>query len=261
MNKEKELVRRYWDDIPCGTGNIAYPEGSFEYFEAIAENRYQLEPSITEHARFEKWAGKKILEVGCGTGTDLLRFAQAGAHTVGIDLSLKSAFLARSRLHVYNYQGNVLVADAENFPFKEAEFELAYSWGVLHHTPNPERAIHEIYRVIRPGGEICSMLYHRHSLVALQLYLLFGLLAFRPFRSLKDIIAVHHESPGTKAYSVAEVRQMFSAFEGVEIKVCLTSYDLRYKKGKYLPRWVARFVPKHLGWFIVIKGRKPSRRH
>jgi len=257
IRKEKESVRQYWDDTPCGTGNIAYPEGSLEYFEAITENRNELEPFIAEYAQFDKWAGKKILEVGCGAGSDLLRFARAGAQTVGIDLSPKSAFLAKSRLHTYNCQGDVLVADAENLPFKGNEFELIYSWGVLHHTPNPERAIHEIYQVLKPGGEICIMLYHRHSLVAWQLYLLFGLLAFNPFRSLKDILANHHESPGTKAYTEAEVRQMFSAFQGLKINIRLTPYDLRYKRDRYLPRWVGKLIPQHFGWFIVIRGRKP----
>ena len=255
--KEKELVRQYWDDVPCGTGGITYPEGSLEYFEAIAENRNRLEPFIADYAQFNKWAGKKILEVGCGVGSDLVRFARAGAHVVGIDLSPKSVFLARSRLHTCNCQGSVLAADAENLAFKSDEFELTYCWGVLHHTPNPERAIQEIYRVTKSGGEICIMLYHRHSLVALQLYLLFGLLAFRPFQSLKNIIANHHESPGTKAYTVAEARQMFSAFKELEIRVRLTPYDLRYRRDKYLPRWVGKLIPQRLGWFMVIRGRKP----
>jgi ubiquinone/menaquinone biosynthesis C-methylase UbiE len=151
----------------------------------------------------------------------------------------------------------VFVADAEKLPFEDDEFELTYSWGVLHHTPNPTRAIQEIHRVTKPGGEICIMLYHRRSMVALQLYLLFGLFAFRPFRSLRDIIANHHESPGTKAYTLAEARQMFSAFKGLKIKVLLTPYDLRYKRDKYLPRWVGKLIPQRLGWFMVIRGRKP----
>lgn len=255
--KEKELVRQYWDDVPCGTGSITYPKGSAEYFEAIAENRNRLEPFIADYARFDKWAGRKVLEVGCGVGSDLLRFARAGAHVVGVDLSPKSVSLAKSRLHAYHCRGDVLVADAEKLSFKDNEFDLTYSWGVLHHTPNPERAIQEIYRVTKPGGEICVMLYHRHSLVALQLYLLFGLFALRPLRSLKDIIANHHESPGTKAYSVAEARRMFSAFKELEIEVRLTPYDLRYKRDKYLPRWVGRLIPQRLGWFMVIQGKKP----
>jgi ubiquinone/menaquinone biosynthesis C-methylase UbiE len=215
-----------------------------------------LEPFIADYAQFDRWAGKKVLEVGCGVGSDLVRFARAGAQVVGIDLSPKSVFLARSRLQAYNCRGDVLVADAETLPFEDDEFELTYSWGVLHHTPNPERAIGEIYRVTKPGGEICIMLYHRHSLVALQLYLLFGLFALRPRRSLKDIIANHHESQGTKAYTVAEAQQMFSAFKDLEIEVHLTPYDLRYKRDRYLPRWVGRLIPQRLGWFMIIRGRK-----
>jgi len=255
--KEKEAVKQYWDDSPCGTGNIAHPEGSLQYFEAVADSRYKLEPFIAEYAQFDKWAGKNILEVGCGVGTDLLQFARAGAHVLGVDLSPKSAFLAKSRLHVYNCQGDTLVADAENLALKSDKFELTYSWGVIHHTPNPERAIREIYRVTKSGGEICIMFYNRHSLVALQLYLLFGLLAFRPFRSLKNIIANHLESPGTKAYTIAEARQMFSAFKELEIEVCLTPYDLRYKRDRFLPRWSGKIIPRCFGWFMIIRGRKP----
>ena len=257
IQKDKESVKQYWDNTPCGTGGITYPEGSPEYYEAIAERKKQLEPYVAEYAQFDKWAGKRILEVGCGTGTDLLQFAEAGAHTVGVDLSPKSAFIAKSRLRTYNCQGEILIADAENIPFKTDEFDLTYSWGVLHHTPNPEQAIREIYRVTKSGGEICVMLYHRRSLVALQLYLLFGVCALKPFRSLKDIIANHHESPGTKAYFVTETRQMFSAFERLEIKTRLTSYDLRYKRDGYLPRWVGKLIPQRLGWFMVVRGRKP----
>ncbi len=85
---------------------------------------------------------------------------------------------------------------------------------------------------------------------------MYGLFAFKPLRSLKDILARHHESPGTKAYTEAEVRQMFSAFKDVKIKVRLTPYDLRYGRDRYLPKWVGNLVPKHLGWFLVIRGQK-----
>ena len=133
----KESVRRYWDGSPCGTDGITYPEGSLEYFKAVADNRYKLEPFIAEYAQFDRWAGNEILEVGCGAGTDLLRFAQAGAHVVGIDLSPRSASLAKSRLKAYNCQGETMVSDAENLPLKSNKIDLTYSWGVLHHTPNP----------------------------------------------------------------------------------------------------------------------------
>lgn len=256
LRKEKESVQRFWDTTPCGTCNINIEPETLKYFEAISERRNKLEPFIADYAQFDRWAGKRVLELGCGAGSDLLRFAKAGARATGIDLSPRSASLAKTRLRLYNCQGNVLIADAEQLPFKTDSFDLVYSWGVLHHTPDTQQAIKEVYRVTKPGREICIMLYHRHSLVALQMYLMYGLFAFKPFRSLKDILARHHESPGTKAYTEAEVRQLFSAFKDVKIKVHLTPYDLRYGRDRYLPKWVGNLVPKRLGWFMVIRGQK-----
>ncbi len=254
--KEKESVQQFWDTTPCGTGDINIEPETLEYFEAISEKRNKLEPFIADYAQFNRWEGKGVLEVGCGAGSDLLRFAKAGSLITGVDLSSHSASLAKTRLRFYNCQGNVLIADAEQLPFKAGSFDLVYSWGVLHHTPDTEQAIKEVYRVTRTGGEVCIMLYHRHSLVALQMYLRYGLFAFKPLRSLKDILAKHHESPGTKAYTAVETRKMFSAFEDVKIKFRLTPYDLRYKRDGYFPSWVGKFIPQRLGWFMVIRGRK-----
>jgi len=254
--KEKKSVQQFWDTTPCGTGDINIEPETLEYFEAISERRNKLEPFIADYAQFNRWAGERVLEVGCGAGSDLLRFAKAGAHATGMDLSPRSASLAKTRLRLYNCQGDALVADAEQLPFKTDSFDLVYSWGVLHHTPDTKQAIKEVCRVTRLGGEICIMLYHRHSLVALQLYLMYGLFAFKPLRSLKDILANHHESPGTKAYTVAEAQQMFSVFKDVKIKVRLTPYDLRYGRDRYLPKWVGKFIPQRLGWFMVIRGQK-----
>ncbi|MCX6008884.1 MAG: class I SAM-dependent methyltransferase [Chloroflexi bacterium] len=256
LRKEKKSVQQFWDATPCGTGDISIEPETLKYFEAISERRNKLEPFIADYAQFDRWAGKRVLELGCGAGSDLLRFAKAGARATGIDLSPRSASLAKTRLRLYNCQGNVLIADAEQLPFKTDSFDLAYSWGVLHHTPDTQQAIKEVCRVTRTGGEICVMLYHRHSLVALQMYLMYGLFAFKPLRSLKDILANHHESPGTKAYAVSEARQMFSAFQRLEIETRLTPYDLRYGRDKYLPKWVGNLVPKRLGWFMVIRGQK-----
>jgi len=227
---EKNKVRAVWNNEPCGTHDIPFPRGSIEYFELIAKRRYQLEPFIHKYAQFEEWSSKKILEVGCGVGTDLLQFAMAGADVTGIDLTQESSSLAKSRLQAYGRQGEVLITDTETLPFRDSLFDLVYSWGVLHHTPNPEKAISEIHRLIKPGGKICIMIYNRHSMVAIQLYLLFGLLAFKPLRSQKEIFAKHLESPGTKAYTKAEARRMFSKFKDLKIESVLTPYDLRYKR-------------------------------
>lgn len=254
---DKTLITQYWDGEPCGTRDIPYPIGSLGYFEAIAERRDRLEPFIPQCAQFKKWKGKKVLEVGCGVGSDLIRFAQAGADVVGIDLSTRSVLLAGERLRLYKYMGTVVEADAENIPYRDDTFDFVYSFGVLHHASDIEMCISEIYRVLKPGGEVCIMLYHRRSIVALQMYLLFGLLRFRPFRSIDDILASHHESIGTKAYRVEEARQLFFKFSGLRIYTHITSYDLRYWRDRYLPMWVSRIIPKCFGWNIIVRGIKP----
>ncbi len=252
----KEAVKQHWDEEPCGTRGVSFPVGSLAYFEEIAERRDKLVPILMKYAQFDKWQGKKVLEVGCGVGSDLIKFAKDRAYVTGIDLSSKSVFLAKERLHLYRYEGVVLEADAEEIPFEGNTFDFVYSCGVIHHTPNTQQAINEIYRVVKPGGEICIMLYHKPSLVALQMYLLFGLLALKPFRSVEDILANHHESLGTKAYTVTEVKRMFTMFKELEVESRVTSYDLRYKRDGYLPSWVGNLVPNCFGWFIFVRGKK-----
>jgi ubiquinone/menaquinone biosynthesis C-methylase UbiE len=250
----KQAVQQFWDAEPCGTRGNVHPAGTLAYFESISQERNRLEPFIVDYAQFEKWSGKDVLEVGCGAGSDLIRFAQNGANITGIDLSHESVKLARARLKLYGYKGKVFVADGEKLSlFRNDRFDLVYSWGVLHHTPDTSQAISEIHRVTKHGGEICIMLYHRHSLVALQVYFRFGLLAFE---SLKSALANHLESPGTKAYTVTEAKRMFSMFEDLRINVQFTPYDFRWGRNRYLPRWISRFVPISIGWFLIIQGRK-----
>jgi len=255
----KRAVKKHWDNEPCGTRNISFDEESKlrENFEKIEKRRYRLECCIFRYAQFEKWKDKNILEVGCGAGTDLLQFARAGANITAIDLSTKSAPLAKLRLQLYGFQGDVLNGDAENLPFLDNSFDLVYSWGVLHSTPDTEKAIREVHRVCKPGGQICVMLYHRHSLCALQIYLVYGLLALKPFQSVGETIEKNLESPGTKAYTAAEVQKMFDMFEDLKIDIVFTPYDLRYWRDSYLPQWLGKFIPRRFGWFIVIRGRKP----
>lgn len=165
--ERKDAVRRFWDARPCGTADVTgADEGTPEFFDALDARRYALEPFIERFARFAEQAGRRVLEIGCGTGGDLLRFARAGAHVTGVDLSPHSLALARRRFALAKLEADLRVADAESLPFPEARFDLAYSWGVLHHTPDTARALAEVRRVLVPGGRACVMLYHRRSLFA-----------------------------------------------------------------------------------------------
>jgi len=160
---------------------------------------------------FQHWTGKKVLEVGCGMGIDLLQFARGGAEVYGVDLTEKGISLAKQRLSSAGSRASLCVGDAEDLPFRAGYFDLVYAWGVLHHTPEPERAIREIYRVLKPGGRLIAMLYHRHSLVALQTWLYYGLGHGRPWLSPSQIIAGRMESPGTKVVSREEAKNLFEA--------------------------------------------------
>jgi len=257
MSSLKGRVRNFWDASPCGTGGVRRPEGSKEFFAEIERRRYELEPFIFGFAQFSRWKGKRVLEIGCGTGTDNLQFCRSGSNAYGIDLSRRSVALARKRLDWYGFDaGKVFVGDAEDLPFPSNSFDLVYSWGVLHHTPDTVKALAEIHRVLRPGGEICIMLYHRRSLVTLQFYIKFGLLSGRPFRGVDDIMAAHQESPGTKVYTRGQVKNLFAQFQNLHVRTIVTPYDLQTGRRRFLPAWMREYIPNSLGYFLVVQGSK-----
>jgi SAM-dependent methyltransferase len=260
QSADKQKVAGFWNSNPCGSslGNGA-GAGTAEFFERTEAERYRREPFIDKFARFHEWAGKRVLEVGCGMGTDLSVFARSGAEAWGVDLTPASAAIASNRLIHHRTSPRVIVGDSESLPFPDGVFDLVYSWGVIHHTPDTGAAARELFRVARAGGKVLAMIYNRHSLVTLQAYLMYGLLNGRPLRPLRDIIASHLESPGTKAYTVAEARQLFAFLDHVRVTPVVTPYDLRIGRDRFLPSWMAKLVPARLGYFLVIEGTKPVR--
>ncbi len=249
----KDTVRSYWQAQPCNTEVGKSPRQTRAWFDEIEQSRYEREPFIHSFAQFTRWRGKKVLEIGCGAGTDSLQFARAGAELTSIDLTPAAVELTQDRLALYGVTGEVRLADAEALPFEAGSFDMVYSWGVLHHTPDTGRAIDEVYRVLQPGGRFVIMLYNRRSVVTWRLYLKYGLRAGRPFRSIGDVLSHHVESLGTKAYTRRELRRMFSRFEAVQVQSVLTPYDTRR-----LPAGMAAWLPQAWGWFTVITGRKSA---
>lgn len=253
----KNSIKEFWNKTPCGLRNRGYfGVGTFESFELIREDRYQGDNFMLNMIPWQELGGLQTLEVGCGLGTDLIRFVHSGARAFAIDFSSYSLELAQKNLKVHNLSASLVVADAESLPYRDHSFDFVYSWGCLHHTADPEKAIHEIYRVLKPAGKFLIMLYHKFSLVSLQAYLLYGLFRGRPLTKLDDILARHIESPGTKAYSIQKVRKLFGHFTQVTIKPVVTRYDLRYGRTRYLPSWVRKLVPPVLGWNLIIRGSK-----
>ncbi len=159
----KERVRAFWQANPCGIKFAEAEPGTRRFFELVEAHRYTTEWHIPSAADFAGAQGLKVLEIGCGLGTDGAQFAQAGAEYTGVDLTEAAVDLARRRFDLFDLHGNFRTADAENLDFSDESFDIVYSHGVLHHTPDTGKAIDEIHRVLRPGGRAIVMLYHRNS--------------------------------------------------------------------------------------------------
>ncbi|MHB1843343.1 MAG: class I SAM-dependent methyltransferase [Deltaproteobacteria bacterium] len=263
----KQAVKAYWEAEPCGSRGYD-PTDDEAFFRDTEAARYRLDGSlIFGFAEFPRWRGKRVLEIGVGTGTDFLQWARSGAAAVGVDLTKRAALLTRRRLAREKLDRPVYVADAEQLPFADGSFDLVYSWGVLHHSPNTEKTLAEVRRVLAPGGEARIMLYHRRSWIALMAWLRHGPLAGHPFASASAVLSAHVESPGTKAYTVAEIRHLFARFDNVEVTPRLTPYDtfdfqprdvhgrwLRQAAHRLYPRRTVRALGDGFGWNLLIRA-------
>ena len=227
------------------------PKYTKEYFDEIEEYRYRVEPFIHQFAQFTRFRGKKVLEIGVGAGHGPCPVCPGRRAPLRHRLTEEGVAMVMKRLALEGLQSDLRRSDAENLPFDDNTFDYVYSWGVLHHTPDTEKAISEVYRVCKPGGRVCIMLYHRYSLLAFQFWLRYGLLKLKPFRSLKDVIYHHMESIGTKSYSQKEVRELFHQFTNVRITPLLTTGDTNP-----LPGGIVKYIPQSFGWFLVIQGSK-----
>jgi len=247
-------VRKYWERRACGAEEVVVKDAapmSREWFERVENYRYCKEPFIHSVTQFTRYRGKKILEVGVGAGTDHLQWARAGAECYGVDLTDEAIAETRSHLNLYGLKSNLQRIDAEQLPYPDNSFDVVYSWGVIHHSEHPELIIKEIYRVLKPGGQFIGMMYGRHSVVTLQLWLRHGLLKGRPFQSLAKIVWHHMESLGTKSYTRKELNKLFSSFSNSLIEPIITPYD---RAG--LPRFMTRWFPNDWGFFMAIRATK-----
>ena len=269
MRDLKKSVKEFWNEKSCGEV-YAQGDSAKARLETQAAERYMLEPHIFDFARFPEGQDKNVLEIGVGMGADHLEWAKSRPRSLtGIDLTGRAVEFTRQRLDYYSLYSDLKVADAENLPFPNNFFDIVYSYGVLHHSPDTARAVDEVHRVLKPGGTARIMIYHSPSIVGYMLWLRYGLLAGRPFRSLREIYAQHLESPGTKAFSRAEAEAMFTNFSSADIRIVLGPGDLlegavgQRHRGPLLaiakaiwPRWFVRRVLGHLGLGMTIAAIK-----
>jgi ubiquinone/menaquinone biosynthesis C-methylase UbiE len=251
----KAEIKAFWNRASCDTWHAQSQKFTREYFEQIEEWRYRDQPFIHSFAQFTRYHAKRVLEVGFGAGTDFIQWLRARAVASGVDLTEEALANLTHRIRVYGLPAPecIKVADAENLPFETDSFDLGYSWGVLHHTPNTEKSVRELVRVVKPGGEVKIMLYNRRSLRAFRLWVKYALFRGRPWRSFGDVLWHHMESIGTKGYTRRELRQMLTALglTDIRIETFVTSYD-------YLP-WKAfpfSLCNAALGVLLALSGNR-----
>ena len=268
LDARKAEVRRFWDAASCGE---VYAEGSTAEEKLLrnAEARSRLEPYIRDFARFWEGSGQDVLEIGVGMGADHLEWARSGPHHLaGIDLTPRAVSWTAQRLDTFGLKSDLWEGDAENLPFADRSFSIVYSWGVLHHSPDTPRAFLEAHRVLRPGGTLRVMIYHRPSIVGAMLWARYGLATGHPARSMQEIYAHHLESPGTKGYTVSEARRLVAPFSRCDISCAISFADLLLGEvgqqhaspvltlaRRFWPRPLVRRMPK-LGLLLLIEARK-----
>jgi 2-polyprenyl-3-methyl-5-hydroxy-6-metoxy-1,4-benzoquinol methylase len=265
--EEKQRAREQWSRDPAGAiYGREHEFGTREFFDAVERHRYtEYAPWMPEVMGFNDFKGAQLLEVGCGMGTDLLQFARGGARVTGIDLTPRSIEISRRHLEVYGERGDFAISDCEKLPFKSETFDVVYSNGVLHHTPDSAGAVREVHRVLRRGGQARVMLYHRSSVAFWgQIVLYHGLLGGQllrgrsPAQIMSRYVEVNEGGGGplVKAYSRTQARKLFSMFRDVSVEVeQLTRPELPVL-GRFIPESMFRFLRQTVGGNVIISARK-----
>jgi 2-polyprenyl-3-methyl-5-hydroxy-6-metoxy-1,4-benzoquinol methylase len=266
---EISRVKDYWNSRPCNVRHSTAAIGTKEYFDQVEARKYFVEYHIPGFAQFERWSGKKVLEIGCGIGTDTINFARADAKVTTVDLSEKSMELARTRAAVFGLEDRIRFCpgNAEELTsFVPVEpYDLIYSFGVIHHTPHPDAILEQLHQYTRPATTIKIMVYHRRSYKVAWILLTEGK---GQFWKLEELVAKNSEAqsgcPVTYSYTRREGRELLErhGFRVQETRVeHIFPYHIPdYKQYRYVKEWYFRPMPAPLfralehrfGWHLCL---------
>jgi len=264
-----EAVADFWNQRPCNIRHSLKPVGSKEYFDEVEARKYFVEPHIPRFAQFERWEGKKVLEIGCGIGTDTINFARHGAQVTAVELSEKSLAVARMRAEAYGLQERIHFRQGNAEELDQVlpvePYDLIYSFGVIHHTPHPERVIERMRYYVHPGSTVKIMVYHRYAWKVLWILLTYGK---GQFWRLEELVARHSEAqtgcPITYTYTRKEASELFErhGFRVTEQWVDhIFPYRISdYREHRYVKLWYFRWMPDSLfrrfeqcfGWHLCV---------
>ena len=261
MDSIKSQNVGYWSqNVPGLDGTPEERVKQRAFFEEVDRVRFANEPYLSAMLDALAAPGQDLLEIGFGLGTDLRHFARRGMRVWGLDFSPENAFKVATAFQLMELPGRIASGDAEHLPFPDQAFDRVHSWGVLHHTPDTDRTLAEVMRVLKPGGRFMIMLYHKGYQYA-WLRLTYAVCLHWMRKSLeKHISDGYDQSPLSKMYSVGELRCMFRAFEEVRIEIVTFGGIQHHPVLKWVWRLFNRvpFLMRRFGSFAVITGRKPE---
>ena len=252
-----EQIRTYWNNRPCNIRHSLSPVGTKEYFDEVEARRYANEPHNYTFPQFERWRGKRVLEVGCGIGTDAVNFARAGAIYTGVDLSEESVKLCKKRFEVFGLEGEIFSANAEELDAvfdPHEKFDLIYSFGVIHHAPRPDRVVSNFPKLLAEGGEVRAMLYAKNSWKNILI------------DAGWDQPEAQDNCPQAITYTKQEARELFAMFDNVHVEQdFIFPWNIEhYVKYEYVKQpWFAAMPPelfkiieRALGWHLMITAKR-----
>ena len=257
MTQSIETVQQYWNRQPCNVKHSDHPRGSREYFDQVELRKLQAEPHILNFSEFSRWRGMDVLEIGCGIGTAAVNFARFGARYTGVELSGESLALTQQRFDVYGLRGDFYQGNAEELAsfLPAKQYDMIYSWGVIHHTPQPARVMEHLCQYLRPGGTLKIMVYARDSW---KNYMIEAGL---------DQPEAQWGCPVVHTYTRASLSDLIGSgfdIEGIE-QDHIFPYEIEaYKRKEYvlqpwfqhMPKQMFTVLEQHLGWHLMATARR-----
>ena len=289
----KKRVQKFWQNSPCDSWFTNEPRGTVAFYRSLDEHRYKVHPHLQSAVGFERTRALRVLEIGCGCGSEAERFARAGAHYTAIDLTNAAVSITRRRFQLASLEGQFVQGDAENLPFADSSFDFVYSHGVLHHSPDTPRTIREVHRVLSPGGRAVIMLYYRDSfnyhvnlgivrrlrahLLRTELGIKLAQMIFgegeqdlrrhaelireniRSYMEMQNMLNRNTDGPDnplSQVFSKASARQMFRQFKKVKTRVMFWNPNWLPVIGKLLPHSIEDSLASRWGWHLWIYAQK-----